>query len=64
MSEIRIGTIVEILQPDYAAGKVGRIVAPEVLQNGQASDRWIIKVVGEDLILSLLPEDFRSVHTS
>ena len=53
--------MVEMMEPDYAASRIGQIVAREVLQNGQDTGRWIVKVVDDDLILSLLPDDFRVI---
>ncbi|WP_088890160.1 hypothetical protein [Leptolyngbya ohadii] len=59
--EIRVGDRVQILQPDYVAGKTGRILTPELVQDGQLTGRWIIKVDQEEVLLSLSPEDFRVI---
>lgn len=59
--EIRVGDRVEILQPDYVAGKMGKILTPELVQDGQLTGRWIVKVEQEEVLLSLLPEEFRVI---
>lgn len=56
---IRVGARVEILQPDYAAGRTGIIRSQEELADGQLTERWIIEILGEDVVLSLSPEEFR-----
>ncbi|MBD2025517.1 hypothetical protein [Leptolyngbya sp. FACHB-711] len=59
--EIRVGDRVEILQPDYVAGKFGKVLTPELVQDGQLTGRWIVKVEHEEVLLSLLPEELRVV---
>lgn len=56
---VPIGARVEVLHPDYVAGKVGIVRSREELADGQPSDRWIIEVSGEDVVLSLSRSDFR-----
>lgn len=43
----RIGARVEILYPDTMVGKIGIILGPEILGDGQPSDRWLIQVEAE-----------------
>lgn len=58
---IQIGARVEILQPEYVADAIGIVIAREELVEGELSDRWLIQVVGEDVVLSLTIEEFRVV---
>ncbi len=56
----KIGTLVRVLYPDYAAGKLAYIEAQEV------SGRWIVRLVSEgedeeELFLSLEESDFEAV---
>ncbi|WAL60527.1 hypothetical protein [Thermocoleostomius sinensis] len=55
------GTRVEILYPETMVGKIGVILGPEVLGDGQPSDRWLIQVEeeAEATVLSLSPDEFR-----
>lgn len=57
--DIQIGAKVEILQPDYVAGAVGVVLSREELIEGDLTDRWLIQVLDEDVILSLTLEEFR-----
>jgi hypothetical protein len=50
---------VKILQPAYVAGKVGVICDREVQSGGQPSDRWLIQIVSEDIVVSLPPDEFQ-----
>ncbi len=59
---IRIGAIVRVIYPDYAAGMLGRI------QSQEPSGRWIIKIEDhflpnpeETMILSLNESDFEVI---
>lgn len=52
---------VEILQPDYVAGEAGIILGREELAEGQPSNRWLVQVIGEDVVLSLAPDEFRPI---
>lgn len=58
---IRAGMRVEILQPDYVAGEAGIILGREELAEGQPSNRWLVQVIGEDVVLSLAPDEFRPI---
>lgn len=59
--DLAIGTRVEILQPDYVAGAVGIVLGQEELIEGESGDRWLIKVVGEEIVLSLTLAEFRVI---
>jgi hypothetical protein len=59
--DIRAGIRVEILQPDYVAGEIGVILGREELVEGQLSNRWLIQVIGEDVVVSLTPDEFRII---
>jgi hypothetical protein len=59
---VKIGTLVRVIYPDYAAGSLGRIQAQEI------SGRWIVKLEenpledsNEMLILSLEESDFEII---
>jgi hypothetical protein len=58
---IQIGARVAILQPDYVADAIGIVIAREELVEGELSDRWLIQVVDEDVVLSLTTEEFRVI---
>jgi hypothetical protein len=60
-ADLPIGTRVEILEPDYVAGAIGIVLGREELIDADLTDRWLIKVVGEDIILSLSPDEFRVI---
>ncbi|WNZ22618.1 hypothetical protein HJG54_06930 [Leptolyngbya sp. NK1-12] len=65
--ELPIGTTVEILQPDYVAGAIGTVLGPEELSEGELSEgklsnRWLIQVIGEDMVLSLTRDEFRMIR--
>jgi uncharacterized membrane protein len=57
-----IGTTVEILQPEYVAGAIGTVLGQEELIEGESSNRWLIQVIGEDIVLSLTPDEFRVIR--
>jgi uncharacterized membrane protein len=57
-----IGTTVEILQPEYVAGAIGAVLGQEELIEGEPSNRWLIQVIGEDIVLSLTPDEFRVIR--
>jgi cell division inhibitor SulA len=48
-----------VIYPEYAAGKVGTVLEPEILQDGSRSGRWLVYITTQDMILSLLPEDMQ-----
>lgn len=47
-----------IQYPPYVAGKVGTVCDREVLCDGKPSDRWLIQVDSEDILVSLTPQEF------
>jgi hypothetical protein len=56
------GARVEILYPDTMVGNIGVILGPEILGDGQPSDRWLIQVEEEETeatVLSLSADEFR-----
>jgi hypothetical protein len=62
---VRVGTLVRVIYPDYAAGMMGRIVGKEV------SGRWIVKLEqhlleenNETFLLSLEETDFEILDRS
>lgn len=56
---IELGARVEVLQPDYVAGEIGIVLSREELLEGELTDRWLIQVIDQDVILSLTIEEFR-----
>jgi hypothetical protein len=58
-NDIQVGDQVLILQPAYVAGKVGVVCGQEVISGGQSSDRWLIQVVSEDMVVSLTRDEFQ-----
>lgn len=58
---IQIGARVEILQPDYVADALGMVLGREELVEGQPSDRWLIQVLNEEIVLSLTVDEFRVI---
>jgi hypothetical protein len=62
--EIQIGARVEILQPDYMADAIGLVLAREELADGQLTDRWLIQIIHEDVVLSLTREEFRLLDST
>lgn len=57
-SMVKVGALVRVIYPDYAAGRQGRIQAQE------ATGRWIVKLEqplqenGDSILLSLEETDF------
>ncbi|MFM7577030.1 MAG: hypothetical protein ACKO5Q_08875 [Microcystaceae cyanobacterium] len=60
--EIPIGTRVEIIQPDDVAGCWGIILGREEIEEGEWTDRWLIQVGAEEMILSLAQDEFRVIQ--
>lgn len=50
-----------ILHPPYVAGKIGVVLAQEVLSDGQPSGRWLISVDSENIIVSLTAKEFQVI---
>ena len=57
--DITLGARVLILLPTYVAGKVGTICGREVLSDSQPSNRWLVQLDVEDIVVSLTPKEFR-----
>jgi hypothetical protein len=61
-SKLRPGRRVTILYPEPMINCTGSILGPEILGDGQASDRWLIQVETEEgdevTVLSLSPDEF------
>lgn len=58
IGELHEGTFVEILAPEYVAGKRGIVLTAELLSGRQSSDRWLVQVVPDEFIVSLSASDF------
>ena len=58
---LKVGTLVQVNYPDYAAGFQGELLAQE------SSRRWIVKLnssqIKESLLLSLEESDFEAIAT-
>lgn len=59
---IQVGDQVLILNPAYVAGKIGVVCGREVQSGGQFSDRWLIRVISDDIIVSLTADEFQVLH--
>ncbi|MBF2009609.1 hypothetical protein ACF3DV_15415 [Chlorogloeopsis fritschii PCC 9212] len=57
--EIQIGAKVLILSPAYVAGRIGVVCGREVLSDNLPSDRWLIQVDSENIVVSLTRNDFQ-----
>jgi hypothetical protein len=55
---IQPGARVRILAPDYVVGKIGIILSQETVSSEQLSDRWVIQVESEEIVLSLFLDEF------
>jgi hypothetical protein len=55
----QVGEQVLILLPEYAAGKIGMVVAEEILNDGKISGNWLVEVTDEKLIVSLSMDEFQ-----
>ncbi|MBD2464338.1 hypothetical protein H6G89_25365 [Oscillatoria sp. FACHB-1407] len=58
---IQVGDRVEILAPTYVAGKIGVVCGRELLTTDELSDRWLIQVDVEQMIVSLYTSEFRVI---
>jgi hypothetical protein len=58
IQRIQTGARVRVLQPDYAAGQIGVVIGPEELLEGQPTERWLIQIEQDKVLLSLPPQDF------
>jgi hypothetical protein len=58
---VRIGDKVLILHPAYVAGKIGVVCGREIFSDNQPSDRWLVRVDSENIVVSLTPDDFQII---
>lgn len=58
---VQIGDRVLIFSPAYVAGRVGVVYGREDLSDGQPSDRWLIQVPPENMMLSLNRDEFEPI---
>jgi len=56
---VHIGNRVLILLPAYVSGKIGVVCAREVLSDGQLTQRWLIRVNAENIVVSLTQDEFQ-----
>lgn len=54
----KLGDKVLILRPAYVAGKVGVVRGQEILSDTQSSNRWLIQVENENIVVSLTLKEF------
>jgi hypothetical protein len=59
---IQVGAKVLILEPAYVAGKIGVVRCPEQLSDGRLSDRWLIEVNAENIVVSLARNEFQIIN--
>jgi hypothetical protein len=62
--KIQLGNIVVILYPEYVAGRRGVVCGREIIINEKMSDRWLIQVESENIVLSLNPDEFQVISQS
>ncbi|MDF5723803.1 MAG: hypothetical protein PUP91_25740 [Rhizonema sp. PD37] len=58
----KAGDKVLILRPAYVAGKVGEVCGKEILSSGEPSDRWLIQVDSENILVSLYLREFQALN--
>mgnify|MGYP001797828416 FL=1 len=56
---IQPGDKVQVLYPEYAAGKTGVVLAKEMGHDGAETGYWLVKIDYEDMILALLPQEVK-----
>jgi hypothetical protein len=54
--------LVRILQPRHVAGKVGVLMAKERNPSARATSRWLVKLVNEQVLLSLSVDEFQVIN--
>lgn len=59
---IQVGDKVLILRPAYVAGKVGVVCGRESLADGQSTNRWLIQVEMENIVVSLNSQEFQVLN--
>ncbi|RAM52805.1 hypothetical protein BLD44_018695 [Mastigocladus laminosus UU774] len=58
---VQVGAKVLILEPVYVAGKTGVVRCLEQLSDGRLSDRWLIEVNAENIVVSLACNEFQVI---
>nr|WP_066382395.1 MULTISPECIES: hypothetical protein [unclassified Anabaena] len=58
---LKIGDRVVILSPAYVAGKFGVICGRETLADGRSSNRWLIQVETDNIVVSLNLQEFQVI---
>jgi hypothetical protein len=58
----KVGDKVLILRPAYIAGRVGKVFAKEASSGAHPSERWLIRVDSEDIVVSLNAKEFEVVN--
>ncbi|WP_367161525.1 hypothetical protein [Fischerella sp.] len=61
---IQVGNKALILAPEYVAGKVGVVCGRETLLDVRSSDRWLIRLDFENMVVSLNPSEFQVISQS
>ncbi|MBW4512953.1 MAG: hypothetical protein KME64_41685 [Scytonematopsis contorta HA4267-MV1] len=56
------GDKVLVLRPEYVAGKIGVVHEKEEVSLGKPSERWLIRIESENLVLSLSREEFKIIN--
>jgi hypothetical protein len=62
LNRIQVGARVKVLQPAYVAQRTGVILSKEELPDGKITGRWIIQIEGENILLSLMPQEFEVIE--
>lgn len=60
---VQVGDRVLILRPFYVAGKVGVVCGRESRSDGQATNRWLIQVDVENIVVSLKRHEFEVINS-
>lgn len=58
---LQIGDKVLITAPAHIAGKIGFVYSREELPNEQFSERWLIQIDSEDIVVSLQRHEFEKI---
>lgn len=53
MTVMQPGDKVQILYPEYAAGKTGAVLEKETLEDGTKTGYWLVQTEGDDEIFAL-----------
>jgi hypothetical protein len=60
---IQVGDRVEILQPSYLVGKTGIVCGKEELSKARSGDRWLVRVIPDEFVVSLTIDEFRALDS-